>query len=165
RCSGRLEVLHEQRWGSVCDDAWDLLDAEVVCWQLGCGAALSAPGSAHFGHGYGPFWLDRVHCTGREAALSECHAEPWGPHNCSRGQEASVVCAGNCLCVISLLFCAVMARHGEGGSSALDLQLVNGSSRCMGRVEVLHNHTWGSVCAEGWDVQDAEVLCRELGCG
>ncbi|XP_062448977.1 deleted in malignant brain tumors 1 protein-like isoform X4 [Rhea pennata] len=142
RCSGRVEVLHEQRWGSVCDDGWDLLDAEVVCWQLGCGAALSAPGSAHFGQGYGPFWLDRVHCTGREAALSECSAAPWGAHNCSRGQEASIVCA-----------------------EPPPLRLVNGSSHCTGRVEVLHNQTWGNVCAEGWDIQDAEVLCRELGCG
>ncbi|XP_064355630.1 deleted in malignant brain tumors 1 protein-like isoform X2 [Dromaius novaehollandiae] len=142
RCSGRVEVLHEQRWGSVCDDSWDLLDAEVVCWQLGCGAALSAPGSAHFGQGYGPFWLDRVHCTGREAALSECRAESWGARNCSRGQEASVVCA-----------------------EPPPLRLVNGSSPCVGRVEVLHNQTWGSMCAESWDMQDAEVLCREVGCG
>ncbi|XP_068779564.1 deleted in malignant brain tumors 1 protein-like isoform X3 [Struthio camelus] len=142
RCSGRVEVLHDQRWGSVCDNDWDLLDAEVVCWYLGCGAALSAPGSARFGQGYGPFWLDRVHCTGREAALSECRAEPWGAHNCSHGEEASVVCA-----------------------EPPALRLVNGSSPCTGRVEVLHNQTWGNVCAEGWDMQDAEVLCRELGCG
>nr|XP_009675116.1 PREDICTED: deleted in malignant brain tumors 1 protein-like [Struthio camelus australis] len=139
---GWVEVLHDQRWGSVCDNDWDLLDAEVVCWYLGCGAALSAPGSARFGQGYGPFWLDRVHCTGREAALSECRAEPWGAHNCSHGEEASVVCA-----------------------EPPALRLVNGSSPCTGRVEVLHNQTWGNVCAEGWDMQDAEVLCRELGCG
>ena len=46
----------------------------------------------------------------------------------------------------------------------LEVRLVGGS-RCSGRVEVLHGETWSTVCDADFDQQDAEVVCRELGCG
>lgn len=94
RCSGRVEVFYGQQWGTVCDDSWDISDAEVVCQQLGCGRALSTPVSAYFGEGSGPIWLDDVNCTGTETALSKCETALWGVHNCSHRQDAGVVCLG-----------------------------------------------------------------------
>ena len=49
---------------------------------------------------------------------------------------------------------------GEG-----EVRLVGGSSPHERRVEVLHNGTWGTVCEHGWDLQDAKVVCRQLGYG
>ncbi|NXT50801.1 DMBT1 protein, partial [Pluvianellus socialis] len=94
QCSGRVEVFYGQHWGTVCDDDWDLVEAEVVCRQLGCGKALLATHGAYFGEGSGPIWLDDVNCTGTEAALSQCRATPWGSHNCGHGEDAGVVCTG-----------------------------------------------------------------------
>uniref|UniRef100_A0A8C0IZQ9 SRCR domain-containing protein n=1 Tax=Chelonoidis abingdonii TaxID=106734 RepID=A0A8C0IZQ9_CHEAB len=79
RCAGRVEVFHNKKWGTVCDDGWDLQDAGVVCRQLG---------SDHI-------WLNNINCTGTEAAFSNCGARPVGDNNCTHGEDAGVECSGN----------------------------------------------------------------------
>ncbi|XP_035491570.2 scavenger receptor cysteine-rich type 1 protein M130-like [Scophthalmus maximus] len=45
------------------------------------------------------------------------------------------------------------------------VRLVNGTSRCSGRLEVKSDESWSSVCEGEFDQQVAEVVCRELDCG
>ncbi|XP_051846053.1 soluble scavenger receptor cysteine-rich domain-containing protein SSC5D [Antechinus flavipes] len=142
-CAGRLEVWHGGRWGTVCDDGWDLRDAAVACRELGCGGALAAPGGARFGEGSGPVWMDDVGCGGGEQALQDCPRSPWGRSNCDHTEDAGLVCEG----------------------PAPRLRLAGGPNGCAGRLEVWHGGQWGTVCDDGWDLRDAAVACRELGCG
>uniref|UniRef100_A0A8C0RPP5 SRCR domain-containing protein n=1 Tax=Canis lupus familiaris TaxID=9615 RepID=A0A8C0RPP5_CANLF len=144
RCSGRVEVLHQGAWGTVCDDLWDLNEAEVVCRQLGCGRAVSALGKAHFGPGSGNIFLDNLQCSGVERYLGQCAHSGWSEHNCGHHEDASVICSGR---------------------DWPELRLVGGSGRCSGRVEVLYQGVWGTVCDDLWDRHEAEVVCRQLGCG
>ncbi|XP_043976261.1 CD5 antigen-like, partial [Gambusia affinis] len=45
------------------------------------------------------------------------------------------------------------------------VRLVQGTNRCSGRLEVKTNQSWSSVCEKDFDLQDAKVVCREIGCG
>ena len=87
-------MLYSGQWGSVCDDDWDLMDAKVVCRELGCGEALVALRKAHFGQGSGEIWLDDVSCTGIEESLFACNSRRLGSHNCVHFEDAGVKCVG-----------------------------------------------------------------------
>ncbi|XP_072123042.1 scavenger receptor cysteine-rich domain-containing protein DMBT1-like [Mobula birostris] len=50
-------------------------------------------------------------------------------------------------------------------SESVKLRLMNGGSRCAGRLEVHYRGIWWTVRSYTWDLQDATVVCRELGCG
>lgn len=94
RCSGRVEILHDDRWGTVCDDQWDISDAHVVCRAMDCGSAISVKREAYFGKGEGVIWLDDVNCVGNESSLLHCEHLDFGDSDCGHYEDAGVVCSG-----------------------------------------------------------------------
>ena len=90
---GRVEIFYNGNWGTVCDYDWDLIDARVVCRQMGFPDAVSAPRSAHFGTGSGPTWLNKVYCHGGENSIEKCWHKGWGVEDCDHNQDASVICS------------------------------------------------------------------------
>ncbi|XP_028408890.1 scavenger receptor cysteine-rich type 1 protein M130-like [Dendronephthya gigantea] len=264
--TGRVEILYSGRWGTICDDAWDINDARVTCRQLGYRNALRALQGWEVPSGSGQIWLDEVGCTGIEQKLESCphnDDEGWGSHDCGHSEDAGVECTfGNVeYCSLGLHNCERNSQcidtdngftcrcnqgftgHGVTCSDIDECSSVNnchsnavctntyGSYRCTcnggftgngtfcqdkdecsdlphhcplktnctntngsyqccgiessgngsicrdatlrlqgplrlngtGRVEILYSGKWGTICEDGWDINDARVACRQLG--
>ena len=89
---GRVEFLHNDRWGTVCDDYWDDDDAAVVCTQLGYAGGV-ALGGGDYGRGTGDIWLDDMRCNGEEKFLRDCQGNVYGSHDCWHSEDAGVLCS------------------------------------------------------------------------
>ncbi|XP_041479392.1 deleted in malignant brain tumors 1 protein-like [Lytechinus variegatus] len=143
---GRVEIFYGGGWGTVCDDRWGDVDAQVVCRQLGYrtdGAAATT--TASFGQGSGTIYLDDVECSGIEDRVEDCSRNGWGVHDCFHYEDAGVVCS--------------VPREG-------DVRLTGGATTNKGRVEIYTNSQWGFVCSHlslSWTDTDAAVVCRQLG--
>ncbi|XP_007425604.2 macrophage receptor MARCO [Python bivittatus] len=87
---GRVEILYNGVWGTICDDHWNLDAGTVVCRMMGFSRAIetftAVPGS-------GQIWLDDVTCTGTESSIYSCNKREWGENNCSHSEDAGVECA------------------------------------------------------------------------
>ncbi|KAM6149599.1 macrophage scavenger receptor types I and II [Erethizon dorsatum] len=89
---GRVEIFHEGRWGTICDDHWEIRVASVVCRSLGYKGVQNVHKAAHFGQGTGPIWLNEVYCFGRESSIEECNIRQWGVRVCTHSEDAGVTC-------------------------------------------------------------------------
>ncbi|XP_059173830.1 mucin-2-like [Physella acuta] len=72
RYIGTVVIMHDGKWGTVCDSQWDLNDAVVVCRQLGYTTAVRAALKSEFGSGNQRMWLTDVQCSGNETRLDAC---------------------------------------------------------------------------------------------
>ncbi|NXW06582.1 C163A protein, partial [Fregetta grallaria] len=165
-CAGRLEVRRGRAWASVCEEHVDIKAAQVVCRELGCGAALAVPGTGRFEAGMGPFWEGGFDCTGTEPLLTACARRP--PHSQDCAGHASIICSRKRRGRRRVSGGSPHCRPPPNAFSAAaytGFRLADNSLGCAGRVEVEAGGTWGSLCATGWDLPDAHVLCHHLGCG
>ena len=91
--TGRVEVLYNGQFGTVCDDGWNMKDAHVACRQLGYNYAVRALQGSAVPDGSGKIWLDDVSCVGDEPNLSSCSHSGWGIENCGHHEDAGIECS------------------------------------------------------------------------
>ncbi|XP_049918073.1 lysyl oxidase homolog 3B isoform X1 [Epinephelus moara] len=149
---GRVEVLKDNEWGTVCDDRWDLLSASVVCRELGFGSAKEALTGARMGQGMGPIYMNEVKCLGHEKSIWNCPFKNITSEDCQHMEDAAIRCN--------------VPHMGLEHS----IRLTGGRTRYEGRVEVLGSdsngtQSWGLVCGETWSTKEAMVVCRQMGLG
>ncbi|XP_038052403.1 deleted in malignant brain tumors 1 protein-like [Patiria miniata] len=143
---GRVEVFYRCEWGTICGTShWGIEEANVICRQLGYISATQAWRNAHFGQGSGPILLNSVVCRGSESSIDQCDHAGWYNEDClHHTYDAGVTC-------------------NETSSSPVPVRLTNGSFPYEGRIEIYHDGQWGTVCDDGWSIEDANVICRQLG--
>lgn len=166
---GNVEILHDGKWGNVCDDEWDYLEANVVCKQLGFDGAIKPTTNGHFGQARRRYWMDNVYCDGSEEELSKCRFDGWGTSDCESSEAAGVICKhaeDTKTNPIEPKRKPPKLRIKDANQQGMAIRLGGGRVHTEGRVEVkLGNSDWGVVCGDGWSLLEAAVVCQQLGLG
>uniref|UniRef100_A0A673J5U5 SRCR domain-containing protein n=1 Tax=Sinocyclocheilus rhinocerous TaxID=307959 RepID=A0A673J5U5_9TELE len=146
-CSGRLEVIHGNTWGTVCDAAFDQQDAEVVCRELDCGAPVQVLGT----------WTQEIQCRGNESHISFCSISSL-KHNCTHENDIGLLCSGRFFKHIS--FAYFILKWGTVCDACWDMRAASVLCRqlnCGIAVSVVGSDWFGEGSGEIWaDVFDCD---------
>lgn len=184
-----MEVSVFGKTGYVCDDKFGMINAGVVCKELGFDmGALEVKGNSFFTQDMKEndtlYLMDDVTCLGNETTLKDCDFNGWGVTNCLDQEIVGVVCKTpqekcakdywkcdtNDECVPMAFVCDGVDdckdKSDEGVQnceSPIMLRVVNGSHHREGRVEIRYHGTWGTVCDDDFNDDAAKVVCNYLG--
>ncbi|XP_072027145.1 uncharacterized protein [Amphiura filiformis] len=149
---GRLEVRfpNSTEWQGICRSSFYPIYASVICQDLGwwsaCHALTTSDAQAHTpSSGSGILTLDGD-CLGSESSLWECQNVAFidASQSCKTGDDVWLVCIAN--------------------PTDLEVRLSGGNFEGEGYVEMrCSNQKWGTVCAQDWDIRDANTVCQQLG--
>lgn len=161
---GRIEILHDDKWGTLCNDDFEQVDADVLCNTLGFDgqAIFDSAGEDRRRWGYEPTWLENTFCTGTEADFAEdCQFRGWRSENCAHSEDIFINCAP-AEYEIRDVRTITFENTITVGNTRLS-EVVYGEGTATGRAEIFHEAQWGTICDDGFDQVDADVFCKSLG--
>ncbi|ERL91047.1 hypothetical protein D910_08389 [Dendroctonus ponderosae] len=113
----------------------------------------------------GKFWMDDVFCDGTEEELADCRFDGWGKNDCKDSEAAGVIC-------LDPAQTSSIPNEAKADTKRLSIgatrkiRLRGGRVATEGRVEVqTKGGRWDVICAEGWSLREALVVCKTLSLG
>ena len=111
--------------------------------------------------------IRQISCSGNEPNVSQCNVQfNTQLASCSQRIVAALQCVCKCAyltqkystCIYLLAYIVHLAKCRTG-----DIRIAGSSFARLGRIEVCINSTWGTICDDYWDNNDASVICKQLG--
>src|SRR6218665_318792 len=134
--------------------------------------------------------MNDLFCTGNETALNECRFDGWKNVDCSRDEGAGVVCRTSILDPGFTLrinnqtlsnkptkmkvffdnsprfFLLIMLEFLQRAfGDDISVRLLGDIVDHRGRIEIRANGEWQLLCGDGWSMNEAQVVCKQLGLG
>lgn len=185
---GRVEILYNNTWGSICDDDWGLNEGKVICRMLGYSDIQTYTNSGHFGGApkNWPIWLDNVQCVGDEKNITDCNLKnhprdnihlAFGDSDCKHHEDAGVVCSENRIegydsilqgseTATNVLLDADLQRKLEirlrpikSISGSLAVPYIEGFLEVRSK----SSSSYRKVCSKNWSNMNSFVACGQLG--
>ena len=164
--SGRLEVLHNGTWGSVCNDRWTSTNSLTVCKRLGygygrvsrLGRPLSIPNYL-WSTDDQPIWMSDVQCDRKHTSLGMCRHSGWGVNDCTHSQDVYL----SCYAELRQDRCVPSCSAGKYSRSRKCYRCLGQCAECLGsryrsRIRCsrcnsgfyLFNETCRTICPDGY---------------
>ncbi|KAL3865898.1 hypothetical protein ACJMK2_043246 [Sinanodonta woodiana] len=140
---GQVQINYYGHQGYFCSEEFGDKEAAVICRQNGYLYGLAYKEITLDTRSIR--WLRGLGCNGNETSIRQCANIRFGQiYPCAWDTVAAVFCTN------------------DESQLKIDLRLTNGTDT-VGRVEVFLGGQWGSICANSFTQNEAEVICRQLG--
>ena len=91
---GHIEILHDGKWGTICNDRLNDAAASVLCKMAGYshGGQYSKEYQQNLPNKATIIWLDDLTCKGTEVHVDQCRHRIWGSNDCSHSEDVGIRC-------------------------------------------------------------------------